>query len=63
MCVLCGIRVRQCLTRALGADGGLCANGGVFVNGVCLPPTQEYVYGGVGAVVRMRCVVTPRHSC
>lgn len=37
-------------------DGGLCANGGVFVNGVCLPPTQEYMYGGVGAVVRMRGV-------
>lgn len=43
-----------CLTRAGRADGGLCANGGVYMNGMCLPPTQEYIYGGVGAVVRVQ---------
>ncbi len=30
--------------------GGMCSNGGVYANGVCLPPGQQY-YGG-GYMVR-----------
>ncbi len=54
--------MRRCraLTR-LSADaladggGGMCPNGGVYANGVCLPPGQQYYgnpYGG-GYMVRV----------